>query len=84
MYHNNHHKASQYYAKSLELYAYSNKKKSKFQLWCVESLSFSKINEDLWGVSANVNNLFGLFATHSFTNSSSKQTGPLDYDFMKV
>ena len=27
---------------------------------------------------------FLLFATHSITNSSSKQTGPLDYDFMKV
>ena len=58
------------------------KKKSKFQMWCVES--FGKILEDLWGISASVNNIFGFFATHSFTNSSSKQTGPLDYDFMKV
>ena len=33
-------------------------------------LNFSSIVcKDLWGITANVNNLFGLFSTHSFTNS---------------
>ena len=25
---------------------------------------------DVWGISANINNIFGLFTTHSFTNSN--------------
>ena len=29
----------------------------------------SQWSQDLWGISANVSNIFGLFATHSFTNS---------------
>ena len=29
----------------------------------------SSYHKDLWGISANVNNIFGLFITHSFTNS---------------
>ena len=28
--------------------------------------------QDLWGISENVNNIFGLFNTHSFTNSSTR------------
>ena len=27
-------------------------------------------HQDLWGIAVNVNNLFELFATHSFTNST--------------
>ena len=32
------------------------------------------VYQDLWGISANLNNLFGLFATHFFTNSTSESS----------
>ena len=32
---------------------------------------------DLWGISVNVNNLFGLFITQSFTNSTSRLSLPM-------
>ena len=41
----------------------------------IKSLSFGKIpthHQDLWGISANVNNILGLFTTHSLTNSNTK------------
>ena len=41
----------------------------------VKSLSFGKIpkyHQNLWDISANVNNYFGLFATHSFKKFSTQ------------
>ena len=41
----------------------------------MKSLSFGKIpthHQDLWEISANVNNILGLFTTHSLTNSNTK------------
>ena len=40
-----------------------------FQIYGVKSLSFGKIptyHQYLWVISANINNYFGLFATHFF------------------
>ena len=33
----------------------------------------AKYNQDLWGISANVYNIFGLFIAHHFTNSNPDQ-----------
>ena len=31
-----------------------------------------RYHEDLWGISAKINHIFGVFITHSFTNSTFK------------
>ena len=41
----------------------------KFQKLGIKCLSFGS-NQYIWGISANVNNLFGLIITHSFKNST--------------
>ena len=36
--------------------------------------------ENIWGISANVNNYFGLFITHYFTNSRYKPGDTIDVE----
>ena len=42
-----------------------------FKLIIIKYLSKFSKQQDLWGISANVNNIFGLFLTHYFTNTTS-------------
>ena len=55
-------------------YLYANFSSQKFQMFAIKSISFCKIFiylfwPVLWNIDVNVKNCFGLFATHSFSNS---------------